>query len=81
MLVLLLRWLAKWPEATRCRIVGYPTERDIRRRGVSLPKKLNLVLLASSLLFRPGAGQELRQVRRVVVFYELGTAFPGRCAR
>ena len=76
MLVLLLRWLAKWPGAMRCQIVGYPTERDIRRRGVSLPKKLNLVLLASCLLFRPGAGQELKQVRRVVVFYELGIASP-----
>src|ERR1700750_1269366 len=76
MLVLLLRWLAKWPEATRWRIAGYPTVRDIRRRGVSRPKKLNLVLLASCLLFRPGAGQELKQVRRVAVFYELGLSSP-----
>jgi signal transduction histidine kinase len=60
----------------KCRIVRYPTERNIRRREVLRPKMLNLVLLASCLLFRPGAGQELKQVRRVAVFYELGLSSP-----
>ena len=35
-----------------------------------------LVLLASYLLFQPEANSELKQVRRVVVFYELGISSP-----
>jgi signal transduction histidine kinase len=50
--------------------------RNIRRRGLSRSAKLSVALLALCLLFRSGPGQELKQVRRVAVFYELGVSSP-----
>jgi signal transduction histidine kinase len=76
MFVLLLRWLAKWPGSMRCRNVGDAFGRNMRRPWVPRLRKLSVALLAQCLLFRSGAGQELKQVRRVAVFYELGLSSP-----
>jgi signal transduction histidine kinase len=40
------------------------------------PGRLTLILVAFSLLFQHGAGQEFKPVRRVAVFYELGLSSP-----
>src|SRR5207248_1676705 len=56
-------------------IVRYASEGYVRRCGVSRAKALN-ALLASALLFRPAAGPEFKEIRRVAVFYDLGLASP-----
>jgi hypothetical protein len=71
-MVVFRRWLAKLPEPERRRIFGDAFGLDNRRSGVLRSRRLNLILLALSLLSQPGAAQELKQVRRVAVFYELG---------
>jgi signal transduction histidine kinase/ABC-type uncharacterized transport system substrate-binding protein len=76
MLTFFRRWLAGSPEPKKRRIVGDAFGRNIRGRGVSRPTKLSVVLFASFLLARPGAGEELKQVLRVAVFYELGLSSP-----
>lgn len=75
MLDLFRCWLAARSQNTRRRIAGHPSERDVRRCGASRARIRN-VLLASSLLFRPAAGSEFKEVRRVAVFYEQGLSSP-----
>lgn len=72
----LRRWLAQSAEPQGRRIAGCTFGWEIRRRGILRSKTLNLVLLTACLLFQPGAGQELKQVRRVAIFYELGLSSP-----
>ncbi len=59
-----------------CRSAEHIFGPGARRWGAWRPKKVVLVLLASYLLFQPKANSELKQVRRVLVFYELGTSSP-----
>jgi hypothetical protein len=70
------RWLAESSGPEKRRIFGYAFGPDIRRCGVLRPRRLRHILVACILLFQPGAGQELKQVRRVAVFYELGFFSP-----
>ena len=81
MLVLVRRWLANWPGAKKlpdCRVPGRDGIFD--DAGYRGPGDGTLVLLASCLLFQPVAGPELKQVRRVAVFYEVGSFFSRCCA-
>jgi signal transduction histidine kinase len=73
MLVLFRRWLTRSPER---RIVVYPPLCNTRRHGLLRLRKLNLVLFAFCLLLQSGSGAELKEVRRVAVFYELGLSSP-----
>jgi signal transduction histidine kinase/ABC-type uncharacterized transport system substrate-binding protein len=76
MLVFFRRWLAELsPKPLKCRVVEYTFGRDTRH-GALRSRRLNLVLLAFCLLFQSGSGAELKQVRRVAVFYELGLSSP-----
>src|SRR5258705_4906955 len=76
MLVFFRRWLARLPEPTKCRIVVYPTLRKVRRHRILRLRTLNLIVLACCFLFQSGSGAELKEVRRVAVFYELGLSAP-----
>jgi signal transduction histidine kinase/ABC-type uncharacterized transport system substrate-binding protein len=60
------RWFTSPPER---RTVVCPTVRNRRRCR-------NLIVLAFCLLFQSGSGSELKEVRRVAVFYELGLSSP-----
>ena len=44
--------------------------------GILRPRRLAVVLLASCLLIQPRASPQLKSVKRVVVFYELGLSSP-----
>jgi signal transduction histidine kinase/ABC-type uncharacterized transport system substrate-binding protein len=69
-------WLAKRLGPKKRRTFGYTFVPNIRRWRVLGPRRMSFILLASSMLSHPGVGQELKQVRRVVVFYELGLSSP-----
>ena len=68
MFIFFLDWFSRAPTK---HILG----RSARRWEAWLIRVV-LVLLASHLLFQPEANSELKQVRRVVVFYELGISSP-----
>ena len=68
MFIFFLDWFSRAPTK---HILG----RSARRWEAWLIRVV-LVLLASYLLFQPEANSELKQVRRVVVFYELGISSP-----
>jgi signal transduction histidine kinase/ABC-type uncharacterized transport system substrate-binding protein len=70
MLIPFLCWLA------RALVVEHTLGRGALRCEVFRPRKMALVLLASCLLFQPKANSELKPVRRVLVFYELGLSSP-----
>jgi signal transduction histidine kinase len=70
------RWVAKSLKPAKAQIFGCASGLSVRRYRTLRPRRLNLVLLACSLLFQTGIGQELKQVRRVAVFYELGLSSP-----
>jgi signal transduction histidine kinase/ABC-type uncharacterized transport system substrate-binding protein len=70
------RWPAESLELRKRRIIGSQFGRNIRRHGISLSKKQNLVIFVFCLLFQARAGGQLKEVRRVAVFYELGLSSP-----
>jgi signal transduction histidine kinase len=76
MFVFFRRWLAKLPEPMKRRSFGCMFVRNIRRCGTTRFAEFGLFLLASCLLFQAQTVPELKQVRRVVVFYELGLSSP-----
>jgi hypothetical protein len=76
------RWQSESPVVEKDRVAEYPSARDARRcESSSRLGKFNLVLLAFCFLFQPPANPEqiptgIKQIRRVVVFYELGLSSP-----
>jgi signal transduction histidine kinase/ABC-type uncharacterized transport system substrate-binding protein len=60
----------------RLRTIGESFWPCVRRSEILRAKRLILVLLGSYLLLQPRASPQLKPVRRVVVFYELGLSSP-----
>ena len=58
------------------RVSGYDFRRGARRSEALRPVRAVLVLLTFYLLLQPIANSQLKEVRRVVVFYELGLTSP-----
>ncbi len=58
------------------RAIGNTFERAAPRNEPTRPKRLGMVALMSCFLFQPVSSPELKQVRRVTVFYELGLSSP-----
>ena len=76
MLALFCCWLLGPPVPENSRI-GSCVFRRCARRGEALrPRMLIVALLTCCLLFQPKANSEVKEVRRVVVFYELGHVSP-----
>jgi signal transduction histidine kinase/ABC-type uncharacterized transport system substrate-binding protein len=76
MLVLFHQWRAESPAPKNRRPVGNTFGRIARRIESMRWRGRCIVLLMSCVLFQPGTGPEFKQVRRVVVFYELGLSSP-----
>lgn len=57
-------------------VLGSNFGRSLQRSGALPTRRIALVLLTSCLLFQPAAKSQLKPVRRVVVFYELGHSSP-----
>jgi signal transduction histidine kinase len=76
MLILFLHWLAGRPVPKSPRVLGYTFGQGARRNEALRVGRVALVLLTSCILFQPEAKPQLKQVRRVVVFYELGLSSP-----
>ena len=76
MFALFCRWLAGAPVAGDSRIARCSLGRS-RQPGKALhPRVLILALFAACLVFQPKAHSEVKEVRRVVIFYELGPSSP-----
>ena len=76
MLALFYRWLVGPPAAENPRIVSRTFAFRVRRDKKSRPRIVTLALLAACLLFQPKASSEVKELRRIVVFYELGPSSP-----
>jgi signal transduction histidine kinase len=76
MFALFCRWLLGPSIPQNSRIVGHAFRRCARRGEALRPRMEILALLMCCLLFQPKASSEIKEVRRVVVFYELGHASP-----
>ncbi len=76
MLVLFHQWRAESPAPKNRRTAGNTFGRIAPRNESTRQRSLGILFLMSCLLFQPGRGLELKQVRRVVVFYELGLSSP-----
>ena len=76
MLVLFHQWRAESSAPKNRRSVGNKFGRGAPRNESIRPRRLGIVALMSCLLFQPVSGPELKQVRRVAVFYELGLSSP-----
>lgn len=70
------RWLVGPPAAENSRIVSRVLAPGVRRGKESRPRTVTFALLTACLLFQPEANSETKEVRRVVVFYELGHSSP-----
>src|SRR5258708_31875406 len=72
MLILSLGWLAGPPVPKNARFLGSAVGQGARRREALRSKRVVLFFfLASCLLLQPKANPQVKQVRRVVVFYVL----------
>ena len=76
MSVLFRHWLAESRVPKRRRAIGNTIGRVARRIDSIRPRRLGIAVLASCVLFQPAAGPEVKEIRRVAVFYELGLASP-----
>ena len=76
MFALFCRWLVGPPAAENSRVVSRVLAPGARRGKESRPRTVTFALLAACLLFQPKANSEVKEVRRVVVFYELGPSSP-----
>ncbi len=75
MSVLFRHWLeSRVPK--RWRAIGNTIGRVARRVDSIRPRRLGIAVLASCVLFQPAAGREVKEIRRVAVFYELHLASP-----
>jgi len=68
--------LAEAPLPKNARVPGYSFRRGARRSEALRPVRAVFVFLTFCLLFQPTANPQLKEVRRVVVFYELGLTSP-----
>ena len=75
---MLIRFLfrARPPIPNKPRVAGHIFGWGAGRREGLRAGRLNFVLFASCLVFQTGTGPELKQVRRVAVFYEWGLSSP-----
>jgi signal transduction histidine kinase len=76
MFALFCRWLVEPPAAENSRVASRTLAPGARRGKESRPRIVIVSLLAACLLFQPKANSEVQEVRRVVVFYELGPSSP-----
>ena len=76
MLALFFRWLMGSSVGENSRFVSRTLTLGARRGKESRPRIMVLALLAACLLFQPKANSEVQEVRRVVIFYELGPSSP-----
>ena len=76
MAILFLFGLAGLPPPRNPLFLGNPLEQSSRRREPLRLSRVALILLTSYFLFQPLARPQLKQIRRVVVFYELGLSSP-----
>ena len=76
MSALFCRWLMGMPVEEDSRVVNRVLALGARRGKESRPRTVTFALLAACLLFQPKASSEVKEVRRVVVFYELGPSSP-----
>ncbi len=76
MVILRLLWLAGSPVPKDVRVRGDSFRHGARRSKASRPVRAVIVLLAFYILLQPIANSQLRQVKRVVIFYELGLTSP-----
>jgi signal transduction histidine kinase len=76
MLVLFHQWRTKPPAPKNRLAVGNTFGRVAQRNESPHPRRLGIAALMSCLLFQPEPATELKQVRRVAVFYELGLSSP-----
>jgi signal transduction histidine kinase len=70
------RMLVGLPAAGNSRIARCTLGRSTQRCRALQPRVITHALLAACLLFQPKANSQVKEVRRVVVFYELGPASP-----
>ncbi len=76
MLAAFYRWLAGPPADENLRVMSRTCTPRARRGKESRLRIVTLVLSAVCLLFQPEANSQIKEVRRVVVFYELGPSSP-----
>jgi signal transduction histidine kinase len=76
MVILRLLWLAGPPVPKDARVRGDSFKHGARRSEALRPVRAVFVLLAFYILLQPIANSQLRQVKRVVIFYELGLTSP-----
>ncbi len=76
MFVLFLRWLTGPPVPKIFRVVGDASGRRAARLNASRPRRLGFVFFALCLLFQPKANSQVKEVKRVLVFYEQGLSSP-----
>ena len=76
MLALFHQWRAESPAPKKRRAVRNMIGRVASRNASIRPRALGIVALMSCLLFQAASAPELKPVRRVVVFYELGLSSP-----
>ena len=76
MLILFRRWLLGQPALKNPRVFGSAFgERAVVRNAFQL-RRMVLVLLTFCLLFQPKAAADVKEVKRVLVFYEMGLSSP-----
>ncbi len=73
---LFFRWRLGPPVPENSRLVGCARRPGVRRGNALRPRMVTFVLLTCCLLFQPKVNGEVNEVRRVVVFYELGYSSP-----
>ena len=76
MLILFRLWLLGRPVPKNPRVVGYALGRGALICEALRPRKTVLVLFTLCLLFQPRANPEVKEVKKVLVFYEMGLASP-----
>jgi signal transduction histidine kinase len=71
-----LVWLARVPAPKISRVLGLICGKDAGRNKALRLRSLVIPILGACLLFQPAASPQLKPVRRVVIFYELGLSSP-----
>ena len=71
-----LVWLARVPAPKISRVLRLICGKNAGRNELSRLRSLVIPILGSCLLFQPAANAQLKPVRRVVIFYELGVSSP-----
>jgi hypothetical protein len=72
MLILSQRRMIRPPAPKNAQVGGYAIGQSVPIREALRPRKIVLVLFTLCLLFQPKANSDVREVKRVLVFYEMG---------